>query len=49
MAEWVNKGNFSRGLAHKQCLRRDFVTHFFAGFGASAMSPVRTRHDAHEV
>ena len=28
MAEWVNKGIFSRGLAHTQCLRRDFVTEF---------------------
>ena len=34
MAEWVNKGNFSRGLAYTQCLRRDFVAEFFAGFGA---------------
>ena len=30
MAEWLNKGNFSRGSAYTQCLRRDFVT----GFGA---------------
>ena len=31
MAEWVNKGNFPRDLAHTQCLRRDFVMQYFCG------------------